>query len=119
VEQVASLIGAVPVSGPSRGPNDVSDVQSLRLTTLVTNPTRPSGDLENLAMLVMVPMRSCAGSEHDVVDRNSLGLVGKDRIGPNVAGEGRTAQFGLFARRAGIADNYHGQGAGRDAETEG
>ena len=58
-------------------------------------------------MLMMMPMGPCTGSEHDIVDCDALLFVAEDGIGPDVTGEGRSAELGLFARRAGIADNCH------------
>lgn len=56
---------------------------------------------------MMMPMGSCAGSEHDIVDCDALLFVAVDWISPDVAGEGRSTELGLFARGTGIADNSH------------
>lgn len=58
-------------------------------------------------MFVVMPVSSSTGSEHHIVDCDAFFFVREDGIGPDVAGEGRASEFGLFARGTGIADNCH------------
>src|SRR5271155_1034595 len=107
MKQITSLIRTMPMNSPSRSPNNITNIQFLRFATLIANPARSCSDFENLSILMMMPMGSGTGSEHDVVDGDSFLFVCKDGIGPDVAGEGGASQFGLFARCTGIADNCH------------
>jgi hypothetical protein len=107
MKQITSLISTMPMYSASRCPDNISNIQSLWLSTLITNPTRSSSDFEDLAILMVMPMSPCARSEHDVVDGNSLSFVGEDWIGPDVTGERGSTEFGLFALRTGVSDNCH------------
>jgi hypothetical protein len=110
MKEITSLIGSVPVYGSSRTPNNIPDVQFLRFATLIADPARSSRNLEDLSIFVVVPMRPGAGSEHDVIDRDSLFFVEEDGVGPDVTGECGASQFGFLARRAGVAYNCHRHG---------
>ena len=112
VKQITSLISSVPVNSARRTPNDIADVQLLRLAALVANPTRSGGDFEDLAVLVVVPVCSSTRSEHDVVNGDAFFLDGEDGIGPDITGEGGTSEFGGLSRRAGVADNCHRHDSG-------
>jgi len=107
MKQISSIITSMPVSSPRRRPNDISNMQSLGFATLIANPACSSGDFEDLAVFVGMPMCSGTGSEHDVVDRDPLFFVGENGVGPDVTSEGRAPQFGWFARCTGVADDCH------------
>jgi hypothetical protein len=110
MKEITPLVSSVPVDGSSRTPNNIPDTQFLRFATLIADPARPSRNLEDLSIFVVVPMGPGARSEHDVIDRDSLLFVQVDGVGPDVAGECGASQFGFLARRAGVADNCHRHG---------
>jgi hypothetical protein len=62
------IVTSMPVRRPSTTPNRVSNIQSPRLTTFVTDPARTSHYSQKLAILVGVPVCAGAGREHDLVD---------------------------------------------------
>lgn len=72
VRHDAALIGPMPVSRPWRCPNDIPYSQPLWLPAFVADPSRTDFDLQNLPILVVVPVRACTGRESDVGDDNAL-----------------------------------------------
>lgn len=106
MQHVTPVISSVPVDRPRWRPHNIPDVQPLRLSSLVADPATAGLDLEDLAVLVMVPVGTGAGREHDVVH---LGAVGHahDGIRPDITRKGSASKLSLPFGSSRIANERH------------
>src|SRR3569833_975616 len=93
VEQVTARRRAVPVHLAGGDPHRVADAESSRRVALGAHEAAAGRDVQHLAGLMAMPVRTGAGGEEDVVDRGAVG-GGQHGVGPHGAGEGGRALFG-------------------------
>lgn len=107
MNQDAAVIGAVPMNSPGRAPDDIAHGQLLWDPALVADPAGTGLDFEDLAVLVMVPMRPGTGGKCRRDHSDALFLLVEDTVVPDFTGEGRALLLGLAVFGPGGPDDCH------------
>lgn len=111
VHQHAPVIGTVPVGGAGGAGDDVTDANLLRDTALVAHPAAAGLDLEDLAVLVVVPVGAGTWEEGDMVAHDAVLRTGHfvhvDVASEGVGGFGGAGAVAWLGR---VADDGAGHG---------
>lgn len=100
----AAIVGSMPMGGARRCPDDITCLDATWLGALVADPSGACYYLQELPLLMGMPMRSRAGSEGYVGDGHLVILV--DLVEVYIASEGISGLGGGLAALCGAGEDY-------------